>query len=201
MTQSKAESVSAAQAKLINEAAILANRAGLENLSMSGLAQALNVRTPTLYSHVSGLSDVKRLLAIHGLAQLNIAATRATIGRSGPDAVRALMNSYRQFAEKNSGLYAATVPTPPPSDREWRTAQEILMATVLAALQEYGLGADESIHALRGLRSLVHGFVSLENAGALKKSAVDRDASFNWMVEGFLGMLSARAARSSEVRR
>jgi AcrR family transcriptional regulator len=184
-----------AQARLIKEAAVLANRTGLENLSMSGLAEALNVRTPTLYSHVAGLSDVKRLLALRGLAELNMAAMQATVGKSGADAVRALLVRYRQFAEKNPGLYAATVPTPPRSDREWSAAVDRLTATVLAALQGYGLAEKDAIHALRGVRSLVHGFVSLEAAGALKHP-VERNASFDWLVKGYLLMLEHAAEQS-----
>ncbi|MEI9988674.1 MAG: WHG domain-containing protein [Rhizomicrobium sp.] len=182
-----------AQARLVKEATALVNRHGLDGLSMSDLAQAMNVRTPSLYSHVAGLDEVKRLLALHGLAELNAAAMRVTIGKSGPDAVRALLNGYRDFAERNPGLYAATVPTPPRADREWSGAVDLLMSTFLAALQQYGLRGADAVHALRGLRSLVHGFVSLEAAGALKHP-VDRDESFAWLVESFLAALDKMAA-------
>ncbi len=185
-----------AQTRLLKEATALVNRRGLDGLSMSDLAQALNVRTPSLYSHVAGLEDVKRLLALHGLAELNAAAMRVTIGKSGPDAVRALLHGYRDFAEKNPGLYAATVPTPPRADRAWSGAVDLLMSTFLSALQRYNLRGPDAVHALRGLRSLVHGFVSLETAGALKHP-VDRDASFAWLVESFLAALDKMDAPSA----
>ena len=187
-------------ARLIKEATVLVNQSGLDGLSMTDLARALNVRTPTLYSHVSGLGDVKRLLGLHGLAELNMEAMRATIGRSGPDSVRAMLNSYRRFAEKNPGLYAATIPTPARPDRDWRIAVDTLQSTVLAALQHYDLKGDEVIHTIRGMRSLVHGFVSLEAASALKHP-VGRDASFNWLVEGFLSMLEQRSVNAKKVAR
>jgi AcrR family transcriptional regulator len=82
-----------AQTRLLKGATVLVNQRGLDELSMSELAQALNVRTPTLYSHVAGLDDLKRLLALHGLAELDRTMARATIGISGPDAVRALLNA------------------------------------------------------------------------------------------------------------
>ncbi len=182
------------------EATTLVNQRGLDGLSMNDLAQALKVRTPSLYSHVAGLDDVKRLLALHGLAELNAAAMRATIGKSGADAVRALLHGYRDFAERNPGLYDATVPTPPRSDREWSGAVDLLMSTFLAALQQYDLRGADVVHALRGLRSLVHGFVSLETAGALKHP-VDRDESFAWLVESFLAALDKMAARGGKAGR
>jgi len=184
-----------ARARLLREATALVNRRGLDGLSMSDLAQALDIRTPSLYSHVKGLEDVKRLLALHGLAEMNTVAARVTIGQSGPDAVRALLHSCRDFARKNPGLYAATIPTPPRSDREWSGATDLLKSTFRAALRQYGLREVDSVHALRGLRSLVHGFVSLENAGALKHPA-DRDESFVWLVESFLAALDETASRS-----
>jgi AcrR family transcriptional regulator len=184
-----------AQTRLLKGATVLVNQRGLDDLSMSELAQALNVRTPTLYSHVAGLDDLKRLLALHGLAELDRTMAHATIGISGPDAVRAVLNAYREFVEKNPGLYAATVPTPPRSDREWSAAVDRLMDTLLASLRYYDLRGPEKVHALRGLRSLVHGFVSLESSGALKHP-VNRNDSFAWLVESFLAALEKMAAQS-----
>jgi AcrR family transcriptional regulator len=176
------------QNRLLKESANLANRHGINGLSMNDLAEALGIRPPSLYSHVAGIDDVKRLLALHGLEILDQSLARAIMGRSGADAVVALLHAYREFAQKNPGVYAATIPTPPRSDRAWSSAVDRLMATFLASLQEYDLPGHESVHALRGLRSLVHGFVSLESTGALKHP-VDRDESFGWLIESFIAAL------------
>jgi AcrR family transcriptional regulator len=180
--------------RVCQEAAILANRRGLDCLSMSELAKALKIRSPSLYSHVAGINDVKRLLALRGLNELNKSVARATIGKSGADALGAALNSYRDFVQKNPGVYAAMVPTPPRSDREWSGAVDLLMDTFLASLREYGLPRSELIHALRGLRSLVHGFVSLESSGAFKHR-VDRDESFAWLIESFVAALEKMSPR------
>jgi AcrR family transcriptional regulator len=189
-----------AQARLLKGATLLVNQRGLDELSMSELAQALNVRTPSLYSHVAGIDDLKRLLALHGLVELDRVIARAAIGKSGPDAIGAVLNAYREFVEKNPGLYAATVPTPPRSDREWSAAVDRLMDTCLACMQCYELRGADKVHALRGLRSLVHGFVSLESAGALKHPA-KRDDSFAWLVESFVTALEKMAALSRAKRK
>lgn len=182
-------------ARIRQEASALANRFGIDGLSMNGLADALAIRTPSLYSHVSGIGDVKRLLAIQGLEELERTAARVTVGKSGGDAVRALLIAHRAFAGKNPGVYAATIPTPPREDEEWRTAMDRLNETCRAVLQGYGFGGADLIHALRSLRSLAHGFVSLETAGALK-NPVSRDESFAWLVDAFLAVLDNMAARS-----
>jgi AcrR family transcriptional regulator len=175
-------------------ASALANRHGLDRLSMNDLARALRIRTPSLYSHVGGLGEVKRMLALYGLEELERQAAHATMGKAGPDAVRALLNGYRNFARSNPGVYAATLPTPPRADTEWRAAADRLMQTCLAALQGFGLQGAEATHALRGLRSLGHGFAFLEAAGALQ-GPVDRDRSFAWLIESFIAVLEKRQPR------
>jgi AcrR family transcriptional regulator len=187
------------KSRICQEAVILANRRGLDCLSMSELAQALNIRSPSLYSHVAGIDDVKRLLAVHGLDLLERRVAQTTIGKSGADAVAAALNAYRDFVRENPGVYAAMIPTPVRSDREWSGAVDRLMDTFLASLREYGLRGSEIIHALRGLRSLVHGFVSLESAGALKHR-VDRDESFAWMVGSFIAALEKMSSRAQAKR-
>jgi AcrR family transcriptional regulator len=180
--------------RICAEAGALANQSGLEGLSMSSLAEALKIRTPSLYSHVAGIADVRRILALHGLAELERGAARSTVGKSGPEAVRALLTGYRDWVRRNPGIYEATVPTPDSSDVEWREAVDRLSETCVSAMQGYGLHGDEAIHALRAMRSVVHGFVSLEAAGAMR-GVVERDASFAWLVESFLLAMEYMASR------
>jgi AcrR family transcriptional regulator len=180
--------------RICSEAGALANQSGLDGLSMSGLAEALKIRTPSLYSHVAGIADVRRILALHGLAELERGAARSTVGKSGPEALRALLTGYRDWACRNPGIYEATVPTPDSSDVEWREAVDRLSETCVAAIQGYGLHGDEAIHALRGMRSVVHGFVSLEAAGAMR-GVVERDESFAWLVDSFLLAMEHKARR------
>lgn len=162
---------------------------------MQALAAALGIRTPSLYAHVSGIEEVRRLLALDGLERLERSAARVTIGRSGPEAARALLQGYRTVWTQNPGLFAATLAIPGNADATWRAAVERLGETCRAALQGYGLSAEDSLHALRMLRSLAHGFVSLELAGAILDPA-SLDQSFDWMIEAFLAGLAAMADRS-----
>ena len=90
-------------ARIRQEASGLANRFGIDGLSMNALAEALSIRTPSLYAHVSGIGEVKRLLAIQGLEDLDRTATRVTIGKSGRDAVRALLMAIAHSPQKTPG--------------------------------------------------------------------------------------------------
>ena len=50
-----------------------------------------------------------------------------------------------------------------------------------AALAGLGLEGDDAVHAIRALRSAVHGFAAIEAAGGFAL-AVDRDASFEYLI-------------------
>jgi hypothetical protein len=52
-----------------------------------------------------------------------------------------------------------------------------------------GLQGDEALHAIRGLRAILHGFVSLETAGGFKM-ALDQEESFRRLVSAYLGTLA-----------
>ncbi|BEU28511.1 WHG domain-containing protein [Paraburkholderia sp. 22B1P] len=185
--------------RIRNEASALANQKGIDGLSMNDLAAALGIRPPSLYAHVDGIGAVRRLLALHGLRELEQGVARLTAGKSGPDAVRALMNGYRNYARKNPGVYGAMLPKAPESDPEWREAMDRLVQTLLASLQGYRLEGPDAIHVLRGMRSLVHGFVSLESSRN-HSHPVSRDASFAWLVDAFLRMLEPFEVRPGSKR-
>ncbi len=83
-----------------------------------------------------------------------------------------------------------------PDDRELTVAQEDVLAIMRAVLAPYGLEGAAEVHALRALRSLAHGFVSLELAGGFG-IPVDVDESFRVLVGLFLDGL--RSGRVREV--
>jgi hypothetical protein len=63
----------------------------------------------------------------------------------------------------------------------------------LTVLRPYGLSEANAVHALRSLRSLVHGFTTLELAGAFVLP-LDLDESFQQIVLLFLVLVIVIAA-------
>ncbi|HEY9593220.1 MAG TPA: WHG domain-containing protein, partial [Spirochaetia bacterium] len=176
---------------VVAAAARIADRKGLEHLSLSALARALGVRTPSLYTHVAGLPGLRRLLGLRGLDELNAAIARAALGRSGDEAVIAAARAYRDYCHEHPGTYAASVPTIRGGDAAWAKARDRIRETLALALRGLDLDAEEKIHAIRGFRSIVHGFASMEAAGAFT-GPVDRDESFARIVATYLAGLRSR---------
>jgi hypothetical protein len=66
-------------------------------------------------------------------------------------------------------------------DVELAAAEERVVRIVLAVLASFGLQGQDAIHAVRGLRSVVHGFASLEVAGGFGLP-LDCDESFRRLI-------------------
>jgi hypothetical protein len=78
-----------------------------------------------------------------------------------------------------------TVQAPPADDPEMVALGTQLVDVLAAVLRPYGLGEEETIHAIRSLRSIVQGFVSLEAAGGFAMP-VNLDDSFHWLIQLFI---------------
>ena len=68
---------------LVDAAAALADREGLEAVTLTRLAADAGVRPPSLYAHVDGLDDLRRRLANRGRRELAAALRDAATGRAG----------------------------------------------------------------------------------------------------------------------
>ncbi len=177
------------QASVVEAAVKLIDEEGIEQLSLGRLAERLGVRTPSLYNHVAGLPGLKHDLALYCLHDLLDLILRSTVGKSRAEAIFALANAYRAYAREAPGRYALTVQAPDPGDQEVQALAQQLVDVVRAVLAPYRLSEEVAIHAIRGLRSIVHGFISLEVAGGFAMP-VDLDASFHWLINLFISGLS-----------
>src|SRR4051794_29677410 len=163
--------------RVAQAAAELADRDGLEAVTLARVAADLGVRSPSLYHHVAGHEALVRLVGLRALGELRDALRDAAVGRAGGDALAATARAYRAYALAHPGRYAATVAAPAAGEAQRAAAAAEVVAVLTAVLRGFGLQDDEAVHAVRALRSAVHGFVALETAGAFAL-AVDLDGSF-----------------------
>ena len=168
-------------AAVVESVAALADADPLQGLNLGRLAEGLGVSTPALYKHVQGLEGLKRELALLGLREMARRLSRAAAGKAGDAALEAIAHAYRDYGRAHPGVQAAARRAPPPGDEEWSRAGQELVEIVLAVLASYGLAGDDALHAVRGFRSLVDGFVTLETGGAFGL-ALDPGESFRRLV-------------------
>lgn len=163
----------------------LVDEHGLDQLSIGLLAEKLEVRPPSLYNHLDGLPELKQKLAIQGIKSLQAYMLQAAVGRSGDDAIRAISKAYIQFVREHPGLYDATTRFPDANDPELQQAQESIVQLVLRVLDTYHLQDEMAIHMVRGLRSILHGFTSIEQLGGFGMP-LDSNKSFSILINTFI---------------
>lgn len=170
------------RAAVVGAGAALADEVGLTGLTMGLLADRLGVRTPSLYKHVAGQDDLIRGIAALALHETAEAVGGAVQGRAGSDALAAAAHAFRTFVVEHPGRYAATIGQEPAGpDAPLAEAGERLLGAFTAVLRGYEIDGPAVNHALRMLRTLCHGFATLEAAHAFQWST-DIDQSFEWLV-------------------
>jgi AcrR family transcriptional regulator len=152
-------------ARVTDVAASVADRDGLDALTLAAVAGELGVSVPSLYKHVEGLDGMRRLLTLRAVDELGEVLTTAVLGRAGADALPPMGRAYRQYAQRHPGRYLATVRAPAPGDSEHQASAGRVLTPVVAVVAGYGLPESEHVHAARTLRSAMHGFVALELGG------------------------------------
>jgi len=177
---------------LLESFAELADEFGLENVTLAMLAKKFGIRSPSLYNHVKSLNDLRNQLAISGLRQLKAEMTEAVFGKEKEAAITAIANQYVTFARNHPGTYEATIRTPDKGDEEYQHAATEVVKLILNVIHEFGLEDDDAIHAVRGLRSLLHGFASIEQKGGFGMP-IDLDGTLQFIINTFLAGLVKKA--------
>jgi AcrR family transcriptional regulator len=168
--------------RVVDAAIAIADAEGLDAVTLARVAGELGVRPPSLYKHVDGRDGLLRAIALRSVRELTDALGAAAVGRSGADALHAVAGAQRDYARAHPGRYAATVRAPSADDDQHRAAAQRAVEVMRAVLRGWGLSGDEAVHAVRAVRSAVHGFVAIEAGGGFGMP-VDLDASFGRLVD------------------
>jgi AcrR family transcriptional regulator len=182
-------------ARTSHEEIVAAGRAiletdGLDALTMQRVADAVGVRAPSLYKRVHGRDDLVRLV-IEDVGR-ELAAIVGGAADSG-DPVRdlaSLARAVRAFAHAHPRSYGYVIG---PVPEAWRTGLAVLAPINDAVLRIAGdlAGQDLALEGARTIVPWVHGFVSMELAGAFRLGG-DVDEAFDYGIERLSIALSAR---------
>ena len=167
---------------------------GLDALTLQRIAVAVGVKAPSLYKRVASRGDVIRRIANDAAAELGgrLAAAGGT-GDPRTD-LRAMARAARSFANEHPRAYAlifAPLPDGQAVDPELNRRVSDPLFRVAGELVEPA----DVLEAARLVVAWVHGFVSMEQAGAFRLGG-DVDAAFEYGLDRILaGLTSADAPR------
>lgn len=183
--------------QVLQTAVTLADEGGFESVTLASVASQLGIRIPSLYNYVQGLAGLRYEMTIWGVKQLTEHVRRAAVGKSGEAAIFSVATALRSFAITHPGIYAVTQRASSAEQPELVAAQTEAVEILVVILEPFGFEADDRLHAVRALRSLVHGFVDLEITGGFGMP-LDRDTSFHYLMEIFVNGLRERLVTTNK---
>lgn len=180
---------------ILNVSAKLAEEKGMENITLNQVAEKLGVKSPSLYNHVRGIEGLSGALAEMAIQRLDATVRDAAVGKSKAQALESIAFAYRKFARENPELYKAILRLPDCDNKGLNESAHAVVRIVYHVMEPYHYHEEDMIHIIRGFRSALHGFVSLENAGFFKVP-VDADESYRRLVEGLIASLNVQKVTS-----
>lgn len=168
--------------RVVRAGADLADEAGLDAVTLSALARDFDVKVASLYSHVAGSADLREGIATLALTELADLAAESLAGRSGKDALVAFATTYRDYARAHPGRYAATR-IPLAADSPAVEAGRRHAALTRSILRGYSLDETDTVHAVRLLGSVFHGFADLELSGGFDHSSPSATESWTRILD------------------
>ncbi|MGP7818072.1 TetR/AcrR family transcriptional regulator [Niallia sp. 01092] len=170
---------------IIKVAVEIADVEGLQEVTMANLAKRLKIKSPSLYNHINGLPELLKRLTLLGAEMIYSDLKQAANGLEKEEAIHSLSKAYIAFSRRHPGLYELTIQAPGPEQVEIVEVSDKIIALLVDVLRPYELDEEASIHAIRGFRSILHGFASIE----LKQGfgmPLDIDKSFKLLIDTFL---------------
>jgi len=147
--------------QVVDVASSVADREGATAVSLSSVAAALGVRSPSLYAHVDGLGGLRRPLDLRASGPTCCSATgsptRSWVSLSQRRAC-ARRDTPTAFAREHPGLYAALLPVPRlDEDAEGAAVAARTLTVTARVLSELGIDPSQLVDLIRALRAMLHG--------------------------------------------
>lgn len=159
---------------------------GLPGLTMQAVAQAVGVKAPSLYKHVTDRDALVRLVA-------DVAANDLAGRLDGHDGLAGLARSLRSWAAAHPERFRLVF-----SGHGSPEVAAAAGAPVLKAARDL-VGPAHKLSAARLVTAWATGFISMELAGAFQLGG-DVDEAFEYGIERLTAALSDRSAPQPQVR-
>lgn len=164
---------------------------GYDNFSMRGLAEKLNIKTASLYNHVESMDEIMAEVGRYAVATLNQEQFSAIARLEKDSAVLALAIAYRNFAKARPELYKVVMSLHKRQNAEVEETAKPITAPFMQVFSGYPLSEEQKMHWQRVLRSIIHGFLSQEEAGYFCHYPINECDSYYLAIRCFIDGLNA----------
>lgn len=182
---------------ILKTAVDLADAEGIANVTLKALAEKLGVKPPSLYKHINGLEELNKALMLYGWKSLEKKVTRAAVGKSKEDAIRAIFYAYRDYVKEHPGVFEAMQWYNMYQSEENLQATEEIVAVLFQVLSAYDLQEEQKVHIVRMFRVFLQGFLMVEIHGGFG-NPVSITESFDFSLEILLNGIENLTKGKSE---
>ena len=167
---------------IIETSARIINKIGLDNLSLKIIADELNIKSPSLYNHISSLDEIKQKLMIYGWRQIEEKIIDSAVGVSGYEALKNMCNAFYEYSINNKGVFQAMLWYNKYENEKLENATNKLFNIIFKIMKPLNLSDNNINHIIRTLRSFLEGFSLLVNNNAFG-NPISIKESFNLSIE------------------
>ena len=174
----------------ILEAAIkMIESEGLHRFSLRELASKLHIQAASLYNHIKSSDELHTEIGYYAISELKKAQLGAIAGKERAEAIESLAEAYYRFGKERPELYKVILSLPMVKNDAIHKAGFDIVEPIMTVLSGYRLTEEQKMHLQRGFRSIMHGFLSQEEAGCFRQFPVDVEESYRMAVRGFILLL------------
>ena len=176
----------ASWARVVREMILDAAQALVENgdasaLTPSALAEAVHMRPSSVQRHFETLDLVHDGLTERALAELGELVTSMVGERIGREALQAVVDCHRLYAQARPGMYAASQQPFAVSTSKGDQVRAAYAEAERRALRGYGLTPTQEVNVQWLLRATIRGAIADETCG-LPLGPRERDEAFDSLV-------------------
>lgn len=161
---------------IVETAAALSNEVGLENLSLKMIAEALDIKSPSLYNHINSLDDVKEKLMIYGWKQIEKGIIDAAVGVTGYEALRGMCYAFYDYAIHHKGVFNAMLWYNKYENDISNETTSRLFHLLFKIMNSLNISEENINHIIRTLRGFLEGFTLLVNNNSFGNSISIRES-------------------------
>jgi AcrR family transcriptional regulator len=166
---------------ILRAAIRLVEEGGLDALTMQAVATAVGVRAPSLYKRIHDRAALVRAIQESAASELAADLCRVSLGVDARADIVAMADAFRGFAHHRAGTYGLLFAALPDELRISPASNGAAIEPLFRALASLTGDPAGTLEAARLLVAFVHGFVSMELAGAFRLGG-DVDAAWRFGV-------------------
>ncbi len=172
---------------IVDQAFRLIDEKGIDDFSLRKLAGVLGVQVSSLYNHISNENDLLMEVAKRAGDFYTELIAQAVKDLPLEESTIKACDTFWDFLKQHRHLYNLLIDERWVCTPEFEDANESFIQPIYFILQQYGITDKASMdHLYVVMRTITHGFSTLETIGVFDELSVDPKESYHLLAQGVI---------------